>query len=115
MNDPPFVHLQVYYSPNTADCQTRRLLRLWYAGNLIPINVTGIATDDLGDVLQGQGFGVDAKVLVELGVHLVLGQPKGEHGHLMGEVEQLNAIELIEPNHAVIDKQDFTLRRTLAL
>ena len=68
----------------------------------IPIDATGIATDNLGDILQREGFGVDSKVLVELGVHLVLGQPEGEHGHLVGEVEQLDAIELTQRDDAVI-------------
>ena len=38
-----------------------------------------------------------------------------EHGHLVGEVEQFNAIELAETDDAVVDKHDFTLRRTFAL
>ena len=74
--------------------------------NLIPIDTTGITADNLRDVLQRQGFGVDSKVLVEFGVHLVLCQPKREHSNLMREIEQLNAIELVESNDTGIYKQD---------
>ncbi len=41
--------------------------------DFVPVNAAGIATNNLRDVLQGQGFGVDAKVFIELGIHLVLG------------------------------------------
>ena len=44
--------------------------------NYIPVEATGIATDDLSDVLQGECLGIDSKVLVEFGVHLVLCQPE---------------------------------------
>ena len=83
--------------------------------NFVPVYPTSIATDNLRDVLQRQGFGVDTKVLVEFGVHLMLGEPEGEHGHLVREVEQFDAIELTEADDAVIHKQDFTLRGTFAL
>ena len=83
--------------------------------NLVPVKTTGIATDDLSDVLQRECFSINPKVLIQLGVHLVLCQPQRQHGHFVREVKQLDAIELAQRNDAVIDKQDFTLWRTLSL
>lgn len=83
--------------------------------NGVPIYSASIATNYLGDVLKRQGFGVDPKLRVELGVHLVLGEPEAEHGHFVREVEQFDAVELAETDDAVIHEQDFALGRTLAL
>jgi hypothetical protein len=83
--------------------------------NFVPIYPAGIATDNLRDVLQGQGFGIDAKVLIEFGVHLMLSQPEGEHGHLVREVEQLYAIELAQGNDAVIHKHRLRISQTFLL
>ena len=81
----------------------------------IPIDTTGIAANNLSDVLQRQGFGVDSEVLIEFGVHLMFCQPKAKHRHLVREIEQLDAIKLAQRDNAVIHKQDFTLWRTFAL
>ena len=45
--------------------------------NLVPVEAASIATDNLSNVLQRQGFGIHSKVLIQFGVHLVLCQPKG--------------------------------------
>ncbi len=70
--------------------------------HFFPIHPTSIGTLDLVDVLQRQGGNVHPEVGMELVVHLMLGQPKGEHRHLVGEVEQLDAIELVEADAGTV-------------
>ena len=75
----------------------------------VPIETAGVAANYLGDVVQRQGVGANAKVVEQLLVHLMLGQPEGEHGDLVWEVEQLDAIELADAYYRPQDRADGTL------
>ena len=65
----------------------------------IPIEAAGVATHYLCDVMKRQSIGLDAKVIEQLLVHLMLSKPKGKHRHLVRKVEQLYTVELIDTYH----------------
>ena len=87
----------------------KHLFLLGMRTHLFPIQSASIAALDLVDVLQRQGSDIHAEVGVELVVHLMLGKPEGEHRHLVGEVEQFNAIELVETDAGTIDEVEHLL------
>ena len=75
----------------------------------VPIEAAGVAANYLGDVVQRQGIGTNAKVVEQLLVHLMLGQPEGEHGDLVRKVEQLDAVELADAYYRPHDRADGAL------
>ena len=52
---------------------------------------------------------------VELVVHLMLGEPQREHGHLVGEVEELDAIELVEGDVSAVAEVHYSVAAALLL
>src|SRR5699024_5584276 len=80
------------------------LIRAVIRAHLVPVDTGGITRAYLPRFLQRDQRDGNAELLVELAVHLVLGDPHRDDRHLDGEVVNLDAVEILDIDARLVEQ-----------